>query len=130
MYCYSLHVALVEQLLMKMDRELYDYLHSMDMGLMFCHRWLLLNFKREFDYMEAVRLFEITSSRHLEVSSVEAKLERSKERAKEFVKDSKCLIMEQRFGIFFLIEAKMPLLYAKLNLCARNSWVVETFLVV
>lgn len=81
-------VALVEQLLMKMDRELYDYLQNTDMGLMFCHRWLLLNFKREFDYSEAIRLFEITSSRHLEVSSVEAELERSKERAKEFVKDN------------------------------------------
>jgi len=50
---------------------------------------LLLNFKREFEYNEAIRLFEITSSRHLEVSSLAAEIERSKERAKEFVKDSK-----------------------------------------
>ena len=57
--------------------------------LLISMRWLLLNFKREFDYMEAIRLFEITSSRHLEVSSVEAELERGRERAKDFVKDSK-----------------------------------------
>jgi len=81
-------IVLVEQLLMKMDRELYDFLQSTDIGLMFCHRWLLLNFKREFAYLEAIRLFEITSSRHLEVSSVEAEMERSRERAKDFVQDS------------------------------------------
>ncbi|XP_065661460.1 uncharacterized protein LOC101241039 isoform X3 [Hydra vulgaris] len=81
-------ISLLEQLLMKMDRELYDVLQSTDMGLMFCHRWLLLNFKREFDYKEALRLFEITSSRHLEVSSLEAEMERYKERAKEFENNS------------------------------------------
>ena len=32
--------ALVEQLLMKMDRELYDFLQTTDMGLMFCHRFV------------------------------------------------------------------------------------------
>ncbi|XP_066923802.1 uncharacterized protein [Clytia hemisphaerica] len=90
-------IAQVEQLLMKMDRELYDFLQSTDMGLIFCHRWLLLNFKREFDYNEAVRLFEITSSRHLEVSSLAAEIERSKERAKEFVKDSAGSHMEEVF---------------------------------
>ena len=54
----------------------------------FFFRWLLLNFKREFDYKEALRLFEITSSRHLEVSSLEAEMERYKERAKEFENNS------------------------------------------
>lgn len=90
-------IAQVEQLLMKMDRELYDFLHETDMGLIFCHRWLLLNFKREFEYNEAVRLFEITSSRHLEVSSLSAEIERSKERAKEFVKDKAGSHMEEVF---------------------------------
>lgn len=37
---YFFFSALVEQLLMKMDRELYDYLQNTDMGLMFCHRFV------------------------------------------------------------------------------------------
>ena len=50
-------------------------------------RWLLLSFKREFSYEDGLRIFEIISSRHLEVSSVEAEMERSRERARELEKE-------------------------------------------
>eukprot|EP00795_Rhopilema_esculentum_P003645 gene3645-14886_t len=80
-------ISLVEQLLMKMDRELYDFLQGLQMELIFCHRWLLLTFKREFSYKDGLRIFEIISSRHLEVSSLEAEMERSRERARELEKD-------------------------------------------
>ena len=50
-------------------------------------RWLLLSFKREFSHKDGLRIFEIVSSRHLEVSSVEAEMERSRERARELEKD-------------------------------------------
>ena len=50
-------------------------------------RWLLLTFKREFSYKDGLRIFEIISSRHLEVSSLEAEMERSRERARELEKD-------------------------------------------
>eukprot|EP00794_Sanderia_malayensis_P019403 gene19403-21326_t len=76
-------INLVEQLLMKMDRELFDFLQQFQMELIFCHRWLLLSFKREFSYKDGLRVFEIMSSRHLEVSSFEAEMERSRERARE-----------------------------------------------
>ena len=74
-------------------------------------RWLLLNFKREFDYMEAIRLFEITSSRHLEVSSVEAELERGRERAKDFVKDSTFFHFRgaPQINLFFVIALESNL---------------------
>ena len=37
--------------------------------LMFCHRWLLVCFKREFKYEEAIRHFEIVQSQHLKFDS-------------------------------------------------------------
>lgn len=80
-------ISLVEQLLMKMDRELYDFFQNLQLELIFCHRWLLLSFKREFAHEDALRIFEIVSSRHLEVSSVEAEMERSRERARELEKE-------------------------------------------
>ena len=48
-----------------------------------------MSFKREFSYEDGLRIFEIMSSRHLEVSSVEAEMERSRERARELEKDGK-----------------------------------------
>jgi len=33
--------------------------------LLFCHRWLLVSFKREFEYEESIQYFEIVQSKHL-----------------------------------------------------------------
>eukprot|EP00043_Microstomoeca_roanoka_P008235 m.79469 g.79469 ORF g.79469 m.79469 type:complete len:397 (-) comp14157_c0_seq2:318-1508(-) len=70
----------LEELVSIMDPELRQHLISIDAAEMFyCHRWLLLGFKREFSAEDAIKLFEILCSHHLELSSIEAERERSKE---------------------------------------------------
>ncbi|XP_046858495.1 rab GTPase-activating protein 22-like [Xenia sp. Carnegie-2017] len=77
-------LELIRVLLKKMDPELYDFFDSLDVKeMLFCHRWLLLNFKREFDYEDSLRIFEIISSHHLELWSLEAEKERRHKRAEE-----------------------------------------------
>jgi hypothetical protein len=49
----------------------------------FLLRWLLLNFKREFNYEDSLKIFEIISSHHLELWSLEAEKERRQKRAEE-----------------------------------------------
>ncbi|XP_076833208.1 uncharacterized protein LOC143478137 [Brachyhypopomus gauderio] len=39
--------------------------------LMFCHRWLLLGFQREFEHNDALRLLEILICHHMELMSQE-----------------------------------------------------------
>ncbi|XP_021361496.1 TBC1 domain family member 16-like isoform X1 [Mizuhopecten yessoensis] len=78
-------IDLVVMLLREMDTELLDHLNKHDLGdLMFCHRWLLLGFKREFSFADSLRCFEILSSHHLELFSMEAENARRKEVMKEF----------------------------------------------
>ncbi|XP_038055377.1 TBC1 domain family member 15-like [Patiria miniata] len=80
-------LGILTQMLQEIDPFLYDHLTSCEIGdLMFCHRWLLLCFKREFQYEESLMLFEIISSKHLEVSSVVAERARDIARARDFLK--------------------------------------------
>ena len=53
----------------------------------FFGRWLVLSFKREFPFEDALTMFEIISSQHLELSSMEAERERERQRAKELERD-------------------------------------------
>ncbi|XP_041462861.1 TBC1 domain family member 15-like isoform X2 [Lytechinus variegatus] len=77
----------LKRLLEEIDEPLLKHLSQCDMGdLMFCHRWLLLCFKREFEFSQCLRIFEIISSDHLELCSLDAERERDKERAREFQK--------------------------------------------
>jgi TBC1 domain family member 15 len=63
----------VKEILGRTDRELQQHLAAIDCAdLVFCHRWMLLSFKREFSFPDALCLFEILSSHHLELSSVTA----------------------------------------------------------
>jgi len=72
-----------------MDPEVYKHFESVDGGdMVFCHRWLLLSFKREFSFEDAVRLFEILCSHHLELSSIEAEKARDQEMRLERQRDS------------------------------------------
>ncbi|XP_001627200.2 TBC1 domain family member 15 isoform X2 [Nematostella vectensis] len=81
-------IELVGKLLKQMDRQLEQHFTSNDMGdLLFVHRWLVLGFKREFCFEEALKLFEILSSQHLELSSIEADRERYKQRSRNREKD-------------------------------------------
>ncbi|XP_064595953.1 TBC1 domain family member 15-like [Liolophura sinensis] len=78
-------IDLVRKLLEQFDNSLISHLESHDLGdLLFCHRWLLLGFKREFNFDDSLRCFEILSSHHLELSSLEAANARRREQMKEF----------------------------------------------
>ncbi|XP_048448963.1 rab GTPase-activating protein 22 isoform X2 [Rhincodon typus] len=78
-------IRLEEQLLKELDSQLYTHLLRDGMnGLTFCHRWLLLGFQREFEHSDAIRLFEILSSHHLELNSLEAESARHSERMTHF----------------------------------------------
>ncbi|XP_041041511.1 GTPase-activating protein GYP7 isoform X2 [Carcharodon carcharias] len=84
----AFHPGLEEQLLKELDSQLYAHLLKDDMnGLTFCHRWLLLGFQREFEHSDAIRLFEILSSHHLELSSLEAESARHSERMTHFQRE-------------------------------------------
>lgn len=63
-------VTLVKDLLQELEPNL--YMHFVDCSvedLVFCHRWLLLSFKREFDFESSVTYFEILQSQHLSMDS-------------------------------------------------------------
>jgi len=78
----------VRLLLRKMDEHLYNHFEAHGMGdMLFVHRWLVLTFKREFPFEDALTMFEIISSQHLELSSMEAERERERQRAKELERD-------------------------------------------
>lgn len=47
------------------------------------HRWLLLSFKREFPFEDGIHLFEILSSHHLELCSLEAEKAKRREQVLE-----------------------------------------------
>ncbi|XP_031565739.1 TBC1 domain family member 15-like [Actinia tenebrosa] len=81
-------IELVQKLLKFMDGQLEQHFFSHNMSdLLFVHRWLILGFKREFAYEDSLKLFEIMSSQHLELHSMEAEREREKQRHKEREKD-------------------------------------------
>ncbi|KAJ8313564.1 hypothetical protein KUTeg_008125 [Tegillarca granosa] len=78
-------INLVVMLLKEMDPSLLEHLEKQELGdLLFCHRWLLLGFKREFSFDDSLRCFEILSSHHLELNSIEAEKARRQEQMKEF----------------------------------------------
>ncbi|XP_052283885.1 TBC1 domain family member 15-like isoform X2 [Dreissena polymorpha] len=78
-------IVLVRKLLLEMDKPLLEHLEQHDLGdLIFCHRWLLLGFKREFSFLDSLRVFEILSSHHLELSSMEAETAKRRQLMKDF----------------------------------------------
>ncbi|XP_041364578.1 TBC1 domain family member 15-like [Gigantopelta aegis] len=78
-------IDLVRMLLGEVDPALLQHFETYDLGnLYFCHRWLLLGFKREFTFDDSLRCFEILSSHHLELSSLEAEKALMKEERLEF----------------------------------------------
>lgn len=78
----------VRLLLKKMDEHLFNHFEVHGMGdMLFVHRWIVLTFKREFPFKDALTMFEIISSQHLELSSMEAERERERQRAKELERD-------------------------------------------
>lgn len=79
---------MVKNLIMELDSKLYDFFESSEcQDYLFCHRWLLLDFKREFPFEESIRIFEVLSSHYLELNSDKCLVETDKVIAKEFELD-------------------------------------------
>ena len=77
-------LAKLQQLLHLTDPTLLAHFNTIDAGdLVFCHRWLLLSFKREFSFNDSLVIFEILCSHHLELNSVEADMTRNLEKRRE-----------------------------------------------
>lgn len=56
----------ISKLTALLDPPLYAYLDSIDgLNFFFCFRWLLIHFKREFEYDDVLRLWEVLWSKHL-----------------------------------------------------------------
>lgn len=71
-------------------------------------RWLVLTFKREFSFPDALTMFEIISSQHLELSSMEAERERERQRARELERDGKRIDDMEALNFVFLIQSEKP----------------------
>jgi len=48
------------------------FYHSMAVGIVLLFRWLLLCFQREFELEDGLKLLEILSTHHLEITSPQA----------------------------------------------------------
>ncbi|ESO90957.1 hypothetical protein LOTGIDRAFT_122298, partial [Lottia gigantea] len=95
-------IELVKMLLGEIDNSLLHHFECHDMGnLFFCHRWLLLGFKREFTFQDSLKCFEILSSQHLELSSMEAETAVRREEMKEFANTGD-LVLYLFFWLSFL----------------------------
>lgn len=104
-------ISLVKGLLQEVDEELFRFFEISECrDYLFCHRWLLLDFKREFNFADSLRLLEVVSSRYLELSSDRALIELDKVAAEEFEAEGgevraiqPGLNMEFTFDIFICI---------------------------
>jgi len=82
-------VALVKNLIKEIDQGLYQFFERSECeDYLFCHRWLLLDFKREFQFQDSLRIFEVLGSHYLELNSDKALVETDKAIAKEFELDA------------------------------------------
>eukprot|EP01135_Chromosphaera_perkinsii_P011270 Nk52_evm51s2367 gene=Nk52_evmTU51s2367 len=60
------HLNNLRELIRVMDPRLFKYLEKHEgLNLFFCFRWLLINFKREFEFEDVIRLWEAFFSEHL-----------------------------------------------------------------
>ncbi|KAK1786337.1 hypothetical protein P4O66_018040 [Electrophorus voltai] len=121
----AFHPELEAALLKELDPLLHSHLvtESMD-RLMFCHRWLLLGFQREFEHSDALRLLEILSCDHLELISQQLGRALSQERLAstrsledEAVMEPQAITTEFTFDLFIcatvLLENREALLSCK-----------------
>jgi hypothetical protein len=59
-------LAQLAEIIKILDPRFYAYLERRDcLHMFFCFRWILINFKREFEYHEAERIWEVTWSGYL-----------------------------------------------------------------
>lgn len=78
----------VECLLDELEPDLYKHLCDCQMhDVIFCHRWLLLSFKREFLLEDSIKYFEIISSNHFGLDTLTAIVARDKQFQEELLKN-------------------------------------------
>jgi hypothetical protein len=81
-------VALVKKLISEIDEDLFQFFEASEChDYLFCHRWLLLDFKREFEFQDSLRIFEVLGTHYLELYSDKAQVETDKAIAMEFLND-------------------------------------------
>lgn len=83
-------VAFSEGILLEISLDIHYFYACMCVSIInfFCYfRWLLLDFKREFIFMDSLRILEVLTSNHLELSSDRAAIEQEKVAAEEFAAD-------------------------------------------
>ncbi|XP_061675866.1 TBC1 domain family member 15 isoform X3 [Syngnathoides biaculeatus] len=99
-------IELEAALLKELDPQLHVHLVTDTMeSFTFCHRWLLLGFQREFEYSDALRLFEILSCDHLELISQQVDRARYEERlAQKYCTDDACESELQAVNTDFTFE--------------------------
>ncbi|XP_061631985.1 TBC1 domain family member 15 [Phyllopteryx taeniolatus] len=99
-------IELEAALLKELDPQLHVHLVTDSMeSFTFCHRWLLLGFQREFEYSDALRLFEILSCDHLEFISQQVDRARYQERlAQKYCTDDECESELQAVNTDFTFE--------------------------
>uniref|UniRef100_A0A914WAI5 Rab-GAP TBC domain-containing protein n=1 Tax=Plectus sambesii TaxID=2011161 RepID=A0A914WAI5_9BILA len=111
----------LRMLLQCLDPDLTSYLYVCEVSeLIFCHKWLLLSFQREFEIDDGIRLLEILSSHHLELDSFQGQ----RARAQCSKNDSTLDLMSCEFGFdLFFAVAIFTLYRDKIFLCTDGSQV-------
>jgi len=117
-------------LLKKLDADLYNYLAESGMPeLIFCHKWLLLCFQREFSFDEGLRLLEIVSTHHLELNTSEARraIESSRRHLMEKGMKFECIgaSAEYTFDLFICV-AIMTLYRDEIFRCTDGSQIFQS----
>ncbi|KAL5468895.1 hypothetical protein EMCRGX_G030041 [Ephydatia muelleri] len=69
-------IEVVKRLLGEEDREMASFLESSECcEMLFCHKWLLVDFKREFEMEDAIHMYEVVRCHNLETSTLTGKVE-------------------------------------------------------
>ncbi|XP_077983590.1 TBC1 domain family member 15-like isoform X2 [Glandiceps talaboti] len=99
-------IKLLQDLLQELDSVLYKHLEGCHVSdLLFAHRWLMLSFKREFPFDDALLVFEVINSHYMELHSVLAERERDLERARDFQRaGGKIRVNEVRTNMDFTFD--------------------------
>lgn len=116
----------VKSLLEEVDSGMFRFLKASEcQDFLFCHRWILLDFKREFELEDSIRLFEILGTHYLEMNSDKGVVETDKALNRIFENDrggsragGVSINLNFTFGIFVCISI---LLLHKDKICVSSD---------
>ncbi len=84
------------------------------------YRWLLLDFKREFIFMDSLRILEVLTSNHFELSSDRAAIEQEKAVVEEFAAEGMDNIYQwwsNKNCIVYWVSMLVPNCICRINFC-------------